>query len=204
MSELSELIKINKNIEKQNEEIIRLLNLIAGEKDDKPESSTGKFNGLDFVIPYVQMPSDDSKQAFDISGSDVEDVLSGELDVGEVYFIEEDAFKLSVNNNETVIDNLTGSGECSDYSLIELVANESVKHNKALEAGTVIITEASNGKLPQTMKVAIDRGAKKAYLPWKQSMELLGAPQKLQTMVKLDLYRNEDHLIEKLFKKEEE
>ena len=62
MSELSELIKINKNIEKQNEEIIRLLKIIAGEKDDKPESSTGKFNGLDFVIPYVQMPSDDSKQ----------------------------------------------------------------------------------------------------------------------------------------------
>ena len=34
MSELSELIKINKNIEKQNEEIIRLLKKIAGEEED--------------------------------------------------------------------------------------------------------------------------------------------------------------------------
>lgn len=32
MSDLSELIKINKNIEAQNEEIIRLLKKIAGEK----------------------------------------------------------------------------------------------------------------------------------------------------------------------------
>ena len=202
MSELSELIKINKNIEKQNEEIIRLLKIIAGEKDDDAKSSSSTFNGIDFVIPYVEMPSDDSKQSFDISGSDVEDILSEELDVGEVYFIEDDAFKLSIRNNETIIDNLTGSGECSDYALIELVANESIKHDQSLDAGTVIITEASNGKLPQTMKIAIDRGAKKAYLPWKQSMELLGAPQKLQTMVQLDLYRNEEHLIEKLFKKE--
>ena len=178
------------------------MKIIAGEKDDDAKSSSSTFNGIDFVIPYVEMPSDKSKQSFDIEGSDVEDVLSEELDVGEVYFIEDDAFKLSIKNNETIIDNLTGTSECSDYSLIELVANESIKHNKCLDAGTVIITEASNGKLPQTMKIAIDRGAKKAYLPWKQSMELLGAPQKLQTMVQLDLYRNEEHLIKKLFEKE--
>lgn len=34
MSDLSELIKINRNIEKQNEEIIRLLKKIAGEKEE--------------------------------------------------------------------------------------------------------------------------------------------------------------------------
>ena len=34
MSELSELIEINKNIERQNEEIIRLLKKIAGEQDE--------------------------------------------------------------------------------------------------------------------------------------------------------------------------
>ena len=35
MSELSQLIEINRNIEKQNEEIIRLLKKIAGE-EEKP------------------------------------------------------------------------------------------------------------------------------------------------------------------------
>ena len=36
MSDLSELIKINRNMEKQNEEIIRLLKKIAGE-EEKPK-----------------------------------------------------------------------------------------------------------------------------------------------------------------------
>lgn len=35
MSELSQLIQINKNIEKQNEEIIRLLKIIANEAEDE-------------------------------------------------------------------------------------------------------------------------------------------------------------------------
>ena len=37
MSELSELIEINRNIEKQNEEIIRLLKIIAKEEDETEE-----------------------------------------------------------------------------------------------------------------------------------------------------------------------
>ena len=195
MSELSELIRVNKNIEKQNEEIIRLLKIIAKESDEKVDKP---LNDTDFVIPYVQMPSDESKH-FDVSGSDLDNVLEDSLGVGEVFFVEDDAFKLSIKNNEITIDNLTGEGECINSGLIELVANESIKNNQCLDEGTVIITEASNGKLPQTMKICIDRGAKKAYIPWKQSMELLNAPQKLQEMIQLDLYRNEEHLIEKLF-----
>ena len=35
-----------------------------------------------------------------------------------------------------------------------------------------------------------------------RSMELLNAPQKLQEMIQLDLYRNEEHLLEKLFNDE--
>ena len=195
MSELSELIRVNKNIEKQNEEIIRLLKIIAKESDEKVDKP---LNDTDFVIPYVQMPSDESKH-FDVSGSDLDNVLEDSLGVGEVFFVEDDAFKLSIKNNEITIDNLTGEGECIDSGLIELVANESIKNDQCLDEGTVIITEASNGKLPQTMKICIDRGAKKAYIPWKQSMELLNAPQKLQEMIQLDLYHNEEHLIEKLF-----
>ena len=42
MSELSELIEINRNIERQNDEIIRLLKKIAGEENDG-----------EMTIPYV-------------------------------------------------------------------------------------------------------------------------------------------------------
>ena len=43
-------------------------------------------------------------------------------------------------------------------------------------------------------------GAKKVYGPWKSMMELLNAPQYLQTKLQLDFYKTEDHLIERVFK----
>ena len=188
MSDLSELIKINRNIEKQNEEIIRLLKKIAGEKEDDNQFS---FEYVTLDSPYDDVDFSDDE--------DLPQVLDDSLDVGEVFFMEQDAFKLSIKNNELTINNLTGDAECIDYSLAEIIANESINNNQGLEDSTVILTETTNGKLPQTIKKCIDCGAKKAYLPWKQSMELLSAPPQLQEMIQIDLYRTSDHLIEKLF-----
>ena len=188
MSELSELIKINKNIENQNREIIRLLKKIAGEGEDDHQVS---FEYVTLDSPY------DGVEFTEVE--DIPHVLEDSLDVGEVFFMEEDAFKLSIKNNEVCLNNLTGSSECIDYSLAEIIANESINQNQSLEDATVILTETTNGKLPQTIKKCIDAGAKKAYLPWKQSMELLGAPPQLQEMIQIDLYRTSEHLIEKLF-----
>ena len=75
MSELSELIQINKNIEQQNREIIRLLKVIAGEDDDYVE---------------LTVPDDAPKVTLDEAS-----------EVGEVYFIEDkNVFKLSIKNND--------------------------------------------------------------------------------------------------------
>ena len=150
MSELSELIKINKNIEKQNEEIIRLLKKIAGEKEDDNQFS---FEYVTLDSPYDDVDFSDDE--------DLPQVLDDSLDVGEVFFMEEDAFKLSIKNNELTINNLTGDAECIDYSLAEIIANESINNNQGLEDSTVILTETTNGKLPQTIKKCIDCGAKK-------------------------------------------
>lgn len=187
MSELSELIKINKNIEEQNEEIIRLLKKIAG------ESEYDSGNPLGYV--HLESPYEKAAQE-DIN---MPHVLNDSLDVGEVYFIEQDIFKVSIKNNEVMVDNLTGDSECVDSSLAEIVANESIKRNLSLEDGTVILTETTNGMLPQTIKKCIDAQGKKAFLPWGQSLELVGAPQNLQTMIQIDLYRTSEQLIEKLF-----
>ena len=187
MSELSELIKINRNIEEQNKEIIRLLKKIAG------ESEYDNGNPLGYVhleSPYEKAAQDDVE---------VGPVLDSALDVGEVFFIEEDIFKLSIKNDEVIIDNLTGSGECVDSSLAQIVANESVKNNQSLVDVSVIVTETTNGMLPQTIKKCIDAKGKKAFLPWGQSLELVGAPQSLMTMIQIDLYRTSEQLIEKLF-----
>ena len=106
MSELSELIQINKNIEKQNEEIIRLLKIIAGEGDDE----------------YVEL---------EVHQDTVDVTVDGNPLVGEVYFIEDkNVFRLSVKNNDFSIDNLTGSLRPSYYTCQHLVANESYKQKK--------------------------------------------------------------------------
>lgn len=179
MSELDELIKINRNIEKQNDEIIRLLKKIAGESEEvtAEEESDSSL-------------ADDTGMIFDASTG-----------VGEVYFIDNDAFKLTIKNNETMIDNLTGDGESTNFAIAELIANESIKRNQSLEDGTVILTASSQGKLPQTINLCVDEGAKRAMIPWNQTVELLGAPQELQMIIRLDLYRDQEHLIEQLFEK---
>ena len=143
MSELSELIKINRNIQEQNEEIIRLLKIIAGEG----------------MPSYVKMPSA-IPEGFDETVH--KDLLVTSPEVGEVYFVEgENVFRLSVKNNETIVDNLNGSVEIDDFNLQELVANESIKHNRSLDDNTVILSKENSMNLPLALNWV------RGYLLWK-------------------------------------
>lgn len=171
MTELSQLIQINKNIEKQNEEIIRLLKIIANQKEE-------------------------------VSLIEENDTLKiGSLVVGEVYFIEDsDIFKLSIKNNETSIDNLTGNSQAIMFTLEELIANESIKNNKSLDDGTVILSSEHSKNLPETLKICVEQGAKKIYMHLSVSPQLVGAPQSLMELIKFDFYKNNEDLMEKLFK----
>lgn len=188
MSELSELIEINRNIEKQNEEIIRLLRIIAGEKDLAYETPTVE-------IPYVSMPTQD----FTVDATDG-DLLDTSLDVGEVLFIEDkNIFKLSVRNNEVSTNNLTGSGEPNDYSLQEFVANESIRLNQEVSPSTVILSKQQAESLAETLKVIVMQGAKRVYVSIFSMGQLVGAPQELMDFIKVDFYKNEKDLIDKLF-----
>lgn len=201
MSELSELIEINRNIEKQNEEIIRLLKIIANEKDDLPE----KDSALDFGELFLsykdamkeELPAEEPELDTSLQ---IGDLLDNEIDVGEVYFIEgTDIYKLTIENNETTVDNLTSDGEPIIFALQELVANESIKNNSSLEDGTVILSKEHCENLPEVMRICVEQGAKKVYMPLFASAQLVGAPQNLIEYVKMDFYRNDDHLIDKLF-----
>jgi hypothetical protein len=144
-------------------------------------------------------PENVEEQPLDLSLR-IGSLLDNEIDVGEVYFVEgTDIFKLSINNNEIMIDNLTGDGEPNDFALQELVANESIKNNESLEDGTVILSQEQSQNLPETMKICIEQGATKVYMPLFASAQLVGAPQNLINYIKMDFYKNNDHLIEKLF-----
>ena len=172
MSDLSELIKIAKNIENQNTEIIRLLKKIAGE--DEEDERLRKYKELLSYTPH---------------------------EPGEVYFLEgPDIFKLSVENNETIVDNLTGDAEASDFELQELIANESIKNDVSLDDGTVILNSQQSQNLPETLKICVEQDAKKVFMPIFSSTQLVGAPNNLMTILKLDFYKSEDQLLEKLFK----
>ena len=204
MSDLSELIRIGKNIEAQNEEIIRLLKKISGEEEKTlniVENQLKPFpeNPFDFsTLGYDDLDDkeDEIVDVFEVETPHFED----SLDIGEVYFMEDfNPFKITIKNNELIIDNFDGSNEASDYYLAELVANELVKNNKVFDESTVILPESVIGNLPLTLEKCMGEGAKKVYGPWKSMIELLNAPPYLQTKLQLDFYKTEDHLIERVF-----
>lgn len=189
MSELSQLIQINKNIEKQNEEIIRLLKIIANEAEDEEieESIEEELNE-----EYL-----DENTLFRYG---VDKSIEGEMAAGEVYFIEDkNMFKLSVDKNNITIDNLTGSAKPNSFALEQLIANESMKNNVSLEDGTVIISLDNSNNLAESLKICVEQSAKKVFIPVSASTQLIGAPQQIMQLVKLDVYKNEENLIEKLF-----
>ena len=189
MSELSQLIQINKNIEKQNEEIIRLLKKIANEAEDEEikESAEEELNE-----EYL-----DENTLFRYG---VDKSIEGEMAAGEVYFIEDkNMFKLSVDKNNITIDNLTGSAKPNSFALEKLIANESMKNNVSLEEGTVIISLDNSNNLAESLKICVEQSAKKVFIPVSASTQLIGAPQQIMQLIKLDVYKNEENLIEKLF-----
>ena len=189
MSELSQLIQINKNIEKQNEEIIRLLKKIANEAEDEEikESAEEELNE-----EYL-----DENTLFRYG---VDKSIEGEMAAGEVYFIEDkNMFKLSVDENNITIDNLTGSAKPNSFALEKLIANESMKNNVSLEDGTVIISLDNSNNLAESLKICVEQSAKKVFIPVSASTQLIGAPQQIMQLIKLDVYKNEENLIEKLF-----
>lgn len=190
MSELSELIRINKNIENQNREIIRLLKIIAGEATYVDQSG--------YVYPEF---GEENTEIIEVAEG-FSSLLDNEIGVGEVYFIDGDIYKFSVENNEETIDNLIGSEETNYLDLVQLISNESIKRNQSLDDSTVILTPSSKGNLPETLKLCYEQDAKIVFIPFDQAMELLAAPDTLQKILKLNFYKSEEDLIEKLFGEE--
>lgn len=191
MSELEELIRINRNIENQNREIIRLLKIIAGQSDFVDRSG--------YVFPEIPDEIDNVYENADSFDS----LLEVTCDVGEVYFIDGDIFRLKVEKDELSVDNLMGNGESTNLGVAETVSRESIRRNQSLDDSTVILTDSSREKLPQTLELCYNQGAEKVFIPWNQMMELIGAPDTLQRLLKLNFYKSEDDLIEKIFGKVE-
>ena len=207
MSDLSELIQIAKNIERQNDEIIRLLKGIAGE-EEKPAAGED-IPSLDEISKIILKDID---KVYDVEPVREEVTISlpprasenflleNAHDVGEVYFIEEDdIFKLTVENNETSLDNLTGTGEALDFNLQEMIANETISKNQSLEDSTVILNKSQSLKLHETLKICYDEGAEHVFLPMSSITQLIGAPDALLKALDVKYYKTDDELIEKIF-----
>ena len=206
MSELSDLIEIAKNIESQNTEIIRLLKKIAGE--DEKDEKLRKYADLLKLSPNFGDVYSSADAVYDKSEEVIENnfkigsLLENSHDVGEVYFLEgADIFKLSIKNNETMVDNLTGEGKANDFKLQERIANETIKNNVSLDDGTVILNDSQSQNLPETLRVCVEQGAKKVFMPIFSSTQLVGAPHDLMTILKLDFYKSDQQLLEKIFHK---
>ena len=204
MSDLSELIEITKNIEKQNTEIIRLLKKIAGEEEKSSKEIQYKSvidYTPDFGDLFTSSKKSEEKPEKVENTLQIGTLLENSIDVGEVYFLDgQDIFKLSIENNETLIDNLTGDGEPDNFSLQEMVAKQSIENNIDLEDNSVILSTEQSQNLPETLRICVEQGAGKIFMPLFASSQLMGAPQILMNILKFDFYKSEEQLIEKLFK----
>ena len=60
--------------------------------------------------------------------------------------------------------------------------------------------EENSQNLPEKLKICVERKAKKAYMSLYSMSQLVGAPPLLMTVLKVDYYRSEEELFEKLFK----
>ena len=208
MSDLSELIQIAKNIEKQNEEIIRLLKKVAGEEEKA--SAEEEIPSLDEISRIILKDIDtvyepkpvEEEVTFNLPPRVSENfLLENSHDVGEVYFIEEDdIFKLTIRNNETSIDNLTGSDDAIDFNLQEIIANESIKNNQSLMDSTVILNKSQSLKLHETLRTCYDEGAEHVYLPFSSITQLIGAPNALLKALNVEYYKTDEELIDIIFK----
>ena len=97
---------------------------------------------------------------------------------------------------------MTGDNQTTNYSLAELVANESIKINQMLPDATVILDEENSMNLPEKLKICVERGAQRAFMPLYSMSQLVGAPPLLMTVLKVDYYRSPEELVEKLFKED--
>lgn len=174
MSELSSLIEIAKNIEKQNDEIIRLLKKIAEDEDEITEEIVEEER------EFIKV-----------------DVTGG---LGEVFFMENlDIFKLSVKDSETTVNNLTGNSECEDYSLQEFIANESIRRNEEISPSTVIFSLEQVQNLAEMIGVCHEQDIQNIHTPWYTVTQLVGAPDNVMEMFNIQFYKTEEQLLKNLF-----
>ena len=179
--DLSELIKLNKRIVSQNNklinqniEIIELLKRIANDESVEEDTEIFSIEEITFV---------DKNPA-----------------IGEVHFIEdENIFRLSVNNGKTVIDNLTGDAEAGDFTLQEEVARKSAEDKRAIPSSTVILSKKQAENLPTALKICIEYEFETVFIPFYSSTQLIGAPDELRTLINIELYKDSEDLIAKMF-----
>ena len=205
MSDLSELIEINRNIEKQNREIIRLLKKIAGEEEADDKYSLDREISKSFINSITRDLVDKGIIEEETGVETADEPSSGlPLDVihetGEVVFVEgDDIFRLTVKNNETTVDNLTSSAEPDDFKLQEIIANESITNNQSLSNSTVILNESQSKNLDETLRFCMENGAKTVYVPLSESKQLMWTLDAIRTKINVEFYKDDEYLINKLF-----
>lgn len=226
--ELDMLIKLNKNIVsqnniiiRQNEDIINLLKKIADNSDDKG-------NGDDYVVmgendERAEITTDVFKKPLDAG-----EVLTVTYSVNEELCV----YKLSAKksselkvvpaeiedevgnylkdfgstNYEITLDNLTGNGTTSQFSIPLLVALESLNQNIPIESSIAILGNENDNNsfdfienLPEVLRISIENGAEKVYLPINSAISVAQAPPMI--LEYLVFYKSGSDAIEKLFKK---
>lgn len=200
---IEKIVSQNEILIRQNTQIINLLKKLAGESEK-----------TDIGDDELASVSDEI---------DNEIVFDGNLDVGEVLFVSQtlDIYKLSVkkseelkffppeiegkigeitgdSNLEIILDNLTGDGFNCSFNVPLLVALKSLENNIQIDSSICILDDLKYSNIPEILRVSIESGAKKVYLPIKNAIEVYTAPPEIFEYLKV--YKTIDDIYESLFK----
>ena len=196
------LISQNEILVKQNNEIIALI-----KKEFSLEDETEIIDGEDFIF------------SCDLGVGEVLTVtssLNNELDIYKINV--SDSSQLNVNpggiensvkkylkefddeNFNVTVDNLTGYYSTTLFNVPFIIALESLDRNMPIHSGVCILDNSVQdniNNLSEILRISIENGADKIFLPLKSAMGVVHAPQQL--LNHLVFYKKIDDIIDELF-----
>ena len=194
---LNQLITLNKKIIKQNNKIISQNNKIISkiENINEDNSSNEDFNGFMSVIESLNHNDENFEKV----------LVENDLDIGEVYFSNDcEIYKLKDDGCEVVIENIVGSNKTTKTKLTSLIANESLKSNKAIMSNTIILGNINDDNsiekldnISEVLKSCFENGMENILLPFSATADLLYASQELLTTLNLVFYKTPSEAVEK-------
>ncbi len=194
------IISQNKILIKQNNEIIDLIKKYPIAEGNAVEEDVDIFNSkMDVGEVLTVAPSINNElNIYKVSVSPSSQLTVKPHDIEEC--VERYLDDFDSNEFNVMLDNLIGNDSTVQFNISFLVALESLNRNTPIGSGVCILGNSDQEditNLPEVLRIAMENGAEKIFLPLKSAISVVHAPQKLLNY--LVFYKKVEDIFDKLF-----